>query len=161
MRKKIQSPAIAKIKCPDWGVDRIDGIVFYPITGEVYLINGMLFGIKGVLKENGRLLCYDPELKILKSTYINVESLKQKYRPMNDEKNCPFHFIEKVALINVGALNEFQDGKDNYCCPECKRIWIDVDKEEWTTRVANVTMVKELVEGEQYTNIFKIIPNEL
>lgn len=158
MRKKIPLQAIAKIECPEYTIDRVDGIIFYPITRDVFSVNGKQIGCQGKLSEKGVLIYYDPTNQLVKSTaYIDINFIKQKYRPMSDSKKCPFHFEDDIELVNVGALAEFPDGKDNYCCPKCKRIWIDVDTGEWTTRVANVMMVKELVEGEQYADIVKVI----
>ena len=71
-----------------------------------------------------------------------------------DEIRCP---IDRAILINVGPLKDMGDDKDNYCCPTCNRIWVDVHSEDWYSRVKRVKFKKEPEVGDQYSDIIELI----
>lgn len=96
------------------------------------------------------------EFRSLLYTGVHVTHWRPK-APAADviqEKQCPF---DKTTLVNVGALKEFEDGKDNHICPHCRRIWVDVNQEEWYTRSSKVQILGELREGSNYADIIKVL----
>lgn len=72
--------------------------------------------------------------------------------PGQEKPKCPF---DLTPLLNVGALKMFEDGKINHICPKCKRIWLNVDTEEWHTRERRVRIMGELKEGAIYDDVIK------
>lgn len=88
-----------------------------------------------------------------------IEFVEQDHPPFGywhytKSKCCPF---DNTPLINVGPMAVFEDKKDNYICPRCHRIWIDVYTEEWQTRMTRAHITGELKEGVNYGDVVKII----
>ena len=71
-----------------------------------------------------------------------------------DIKRCP---LDKTPLVNVGSLKEYDDDKDNHICPGCRRVWVNVEEDEWWTRAARVELLGDLTEGANYADIVKVI----
>lgn len=78
--------------------------------------------------------------------------------PGQEKPKCPF---DMTPLVNVGVLPDYGDEQENHICPLCKRVWLDVDKEDWHSRTAKVRIVGALKDvskdGIKYTDIVKVV----